>query len=164
MSGSDYFPTTIPLTEPERRRVEFAGGTPVVMPDGAPWRLFEPRPVERDVHDEDGIVHVICWEFGPGVDAETNDSLGMGFQRVLAKIDRAENRDDRACGLIEAAWYLLARNYVISQEEFEDLLLRGATQGPARRKRLYDSLRAVVLAPCERIKAMVEGQMEGSGA
>ncbi len=165
MSAFEFMPTTIPLTEPERRRVEFAGGTPVVMPDGQPWRLFDPHPVARPVRgDGDGGEWLIAWEFGPGLDAETNDSLGRGFHRVLAKIDRAANRDDRACGLIEAAWYLLARNYVISQDEFEDLLLRGAAHGATRRKRLYDALRDVVAVPCERIKAMIDGWAEGSAA
>jgi hypothetical protein len=154
----------IPLMEQERRRVEFAGGTPIILPNREPWRFFDPHPVERDFHDEDGIAHVIAWEFGPGVDAETNDSLGRGFQRLIQKIDRADNREDRACGLLEAAWYLLARNYVISQDEFEDLLLRGAVHGPARRKRLYDGLRDLVGTVIGRVGAMVESKAEGSAA
>lgn len=154
---------TIPLTEPERRRVEFAGGTPIVMPDGKAWRFFEPRPVRCPVMGEDDDEgEMIAWDFGgEGVDAETNDSLGRGFQRILEKINRAENRDDRTCGTLEAAWYLLARNYVISQDNFEDLLLSGAGQSPERRRRLYASLGRLIEVACARVESLLESAEVG---
>ncbi len=159
MSGFDLMPTAIPLTEPERRRVEFAGGTPIVLPDGQPWRFFEPKPMRCLVRGEDGADEfMIAWDFGPGVDAETNDSLGRGFHAILEKINGAENRDDRACGMVEAAWYLLARNYVISQDDFEDLLLRGAGYSAERRRRLHGALSRVVLEPCLRVERLIDGE------
>jgi len=58
--------------------------------------------------------------------------------------------------MLEAAWYLLARNYVISQDDFEDLLLRSTTQKSGYRKRLHECLQRVVLDACDRVKALVE--------
>lgn len=157
--GFDFLPTIIPLTEHDRRRAEFAGGTPIVLPDGQPWRFFDPMPVKRSIRGENGEEgFVLAWEFGPGVDAETNDSLGQGFARVLEKIDAASNKADRTCGVIEAMWYLLARNYVISQDDFEDLLLRGSTHTAERRRRLYDRLRDLVMVPCEQLRRLISNQ------
>lgn len=149
----EFMPTTIPLTEPERRRVEFAGGTAVVLPDGVPWRFYELTPFECTARDGDGTgeSRMIAWDFGSDLDAETNASLGQGFQRLLAKIDRAANANDRACGMLEAAWFLLARNYIVSQDDFENLLLMGATHRSGQRRRLYAALRGVVVAPINRM-------------
>ncbi len=60
----------IPLTPEDRRRVEYGGGAPIILPDGHPWRLYEPVPVMRDVRGEDGVEdRMIAWEFGPDLDA-----------------------------------------------------------------------------------------------
>jgi hypothetical protein len=112
------------LTPEDRHRAEFAGGTPIVLPDGRAWRFYEPTPVVREVRGgEDGNGFLIAWDFGSDLDAETNDSLGRGFQRILAKANRAANEADLACAVLEGAWFLLARNYKVTAEEFEDLLL-----------------------------------------
>lgn len=144
----------IPLTPEDRRRPEYAGGTPILLPDGLPWRFFEPRPVVRQVRGDEGEgERLIAWDFGgPDVDAETNDILGRGFHKILAKIDRATNDRDRASGHLEAAWFLLARNYGIEPEEFEDILLRGG------RRASKDLRRAI--RQFERLIGGVVGQVE----
>jgi hypothetical protein len=152
-----------PLSEPDRRRAEFAGGTPVVMPDGRPWRLIEPAAVVRPVKGgEDGDGLMIAWDFGPGLDAETDDALGRAFQRAVAKIDRAGNDRDRACGVLEAAWLLLARNYDLSPEEFEDLVLTGGDT-PAKR-RMFKLINRHVEGVIRKVEALIAGmaaQAEG---
>lgn len=144
-------PLTIPLTEPERRRVEFAGGTPIVLPDGRAWRLFEPRPVRCEMRGEHGVEdEAIVWDFGPGVDAETCDVLSQGFQKILTKIGRATNESDRASGILEGAYYLLARNYVICREEFEDLVLPITARNRARQRNLFTAFTCLLATVAQR--------------
>jgi hypothetical protein len=161
MSGSDrslgVLPLEIPLTEPERRRVEFAGGVPIIMPNGVSWRAYEPEPVVRPSRNDDGEDgFVIAWNFGDRLDDETNESLSQGWQKILNKIARATNDADRACGFLEAAWLLLARNYVLSQEEFEDLLLplASAKERRAKTKRLCGTISRLVAEACAKVSIL----------
>ncbi len=128
-----------------------------LTPDGHPWRLYEPVPVMRDVRGEDGVEdRMIAWEFGPDLDAETNESLGRGFQKILVKIVNAESNDDRACGWLEAAWFLLARNYEITADEFEDLLLHGGRRMTSDRRRLIAQLQRHIQGITEKVAALHE--------
>jgi hypothetical protein len=144
----------VPLTEPERRRREFAGGTPIALPDGRAWRFYTPRPVAGAVRGENGPDGpMLVWDFGADLDADTNDALGQAFQRILNKIGRANGPEERACGMLEATWFLMARNYVISQEEFEDLFLRRT------KRRLCKALERLIGSICAQAAELIGREM-----
>jgi hypothetical protein len=98
------------LSEAERRWPDFQGGRPIRLPNGEDWHFYDPEPAGRD------------WTFGPDVLPAVNETLSRRLHRILAKWQRATTDADRASSILEASWFLLARNYNVTQEEFEAIL------------------------------------------
>jgi hypothetical protein len=101
------------IDEMARRHDDFQGGRPILLPDGQAWVFCEPE----------AIVGGPGWRWGAAPDLDVG--LSVAFARLLAKIDRAPDDGRRACGALEAAWFLLYRNYNVSREEFEAIMLGG---------------------------------------
>lgn len=112
-----------PIDERSRRLSDEPRGEPIVLPDGQTWTFFEPDVLAP------GDAPVPRWTFGaevaPGLDA----ALASAFDRVLAKIARARSEVDSRAAMLESAWFCLARNYEVSRDEFEAILLAPPPSG-----------------------------------
>lgn len=136
------------ILESERRWNDWQGGQPIELPDGQTWWFCAPEAQVRD-----GLP---IWSFGPGTPHDLNVGLSTAFRRILRKWTRATNDDDRAAATLEAAWFLLARNYQVSPEEFEGILagLDNRTQG--EQGSLMADFLMLVGGTCARATALVE--------
>jgi hypothetical protein len=134
------------INEASRRWDDFPGGRWVDLPDGQRWAFYEPQAVLRDGRPG--------WTFGgaPDVDA----ILSSRFGRVLAKRSKATTDEDRASATLEAAWFLLARNYSVTPEEFEALLAPMAAWDDERQAAILAELLYVVGMAVARAAGLAE--------
>lgn len=101
------------------RRAEWRRGHAVAFPDGQTWHFYDPAARRL----EHGGKAAVFWDFGVGfLDEPTLTSLNHNFYRLLRKAMRAVNERQRAAANLELAWFLLARNYFLTQDEFARLL------------------------------------------
>lgn len=108
------------IDESSRRWPDFQGGRPITLPDGAVWWFATPEPLIRLTDDE----AVPSWRFA---DAPLVDAVLAGkFAAILLKIGNATTTKERTSATLEAAWFLLARNYRITPDEFESILMESA--------------------------------------
>lgn len=112
MADKATVPDAPPILESDRRWADFRDGREIELPSGGVWTFFEPAAVVRDGK--------AGWTFDapPDVDA----ILSHRFGKILAKWRRAADDGERACVILEASWFLLARQYNVSQAEFEGIL------------------------------------------
>lgn len=101
------------------RRPEWAGGTPLLLPDGQVWWFYEPRPRVVEV----GGTSAVLWDWG--VSAAENVALTEALYRVLGKLVRALTDAERVGAVCDVAWLMLARNYEVAPDEFEAALNAG---------------------------------------
>lgn len=102
------------IDERSRRWDDFQGGRPIELPDGNFWQFYEPETVLRN-----GLEG---WTFGADVPPDVDAVLSSRFSRVIYKWKRARSDADRASVVLEAAWFLLARNYNVTADQFEGIL------------------------------------------
>lgn len=115
------------IPEASRRWDDFQGGRPIELPDGQEWRFCTPEPHARLAHpDPHGpLVPVPSWTFGEHVDSLLDQVLAEKFAAILSKYAVAMTEAERTSAILEAAWFLLARNYNLSLAEFEGIMLLG---------------------------------------
>jgi len=105
------------IVESERRWADWSEGRPIELPDGQTWHFYRPEPLIRD--------GVPGWSFGAGT-PEVDAVLSARFGLVVTKWGKAADDADRAAAVLEAAWFLLARNYRLTRAEFGAIMLRAA--------------------------------------
>ncbi|MDR3632625.1 MAG: hypothetical protein P4L84_02245 [Isosphaeraceae bacterium] len=127
------------------RRPEWAGGTPLLLPDGQAWWFYEPEP---ELVEEAGVSAVL-WDFGLASDEE-NVALCDALYKVLGKLVRAETAEQRVSAVVELSWLLLARNYEITPEQYEKVLNVGPISAG-----LWGRLEGFVVAIEERARGLV---------
>lgn len=121
------------IDEPSRRLRDEPPGRTIVLPDGQAWTFSEPEPAMRPVEGDDGRPGLaLGWTFGADLDLGLDAALSRAFATVVRKYDAAPDDRSRWAAFFEAAWFCLARNYELSREEFEAVLLSGGRADLAR--------------------------------
>lgn len=108
------------LNEMEKRRADFAGGTPVVMADGGTW--FLARPLVRFTPTD-----------GDGFRAVMNmDLAGDDYQDLLDAVEASGSEDaapqDRVKAELAVGKAVLLRNYDLDAKELGRVLQFGFTE------------------------------------
>lgn len=134
------------IDERSRRWPDFRGGREITLPDGGAWSFFEPQAVLRDGRTG--------WTFDAPTDIDA--ILSHRFWRILAKWGRATDDSERACVVLEAAWFLLARNYAITADELEGILMDMHGWDERRQASLMGELLALVGVALARAAGLVE--------
>lgn len=137
------------IPEASRRWDDFQGGRPIELPDGQVWEFYVPQAVVRRGR--------AGWSFGAEVATDVDAVLSDRFSRVLYKWKRASNDADRSSVILEAAWFLLARNYDVTAKEFELILMAAATQPSDAQKALGAEFRRLVNEACDRAVVALQG-------
>lgn len=133
------------IFEASRRWDDFQGGREIMLPDGQTWSFYEPQAKVRKGR--------AGWTFGPDVAPDVDQVLSDRFSRVLYKWKRASTDADRASVILEAAWFLLARNYNVTPAEFEAILGQAAEQDSDVQQALGVEFRRLVDEACDRAVA-----------
>lgn len=127
----------LPLIESERRWADFQGGYSILMPDGDAWTFALPECTPSRGR--------LTWSFGPDVPNDLNAILSAKLAACVRKYLQAGDEADRACAAFEIAWFLLARNYSITPDEFESLASQAQRLDAAGLTSFLESLRAIVV-------------------
>lgn len=136
------------IDEASRRWDDWQGGRPITLPDGASWWFYEPEAMTRN-----GLPG---WTFGGAVPRDVDSVLSGRLTRITDKWACALDEGERASAILEAAWFLLARNYALTPAEFEQVM-SGATAWPEdRQKALGDQLLMLVGVACMRSTQLAE--------
>lgn len=135
------------ILEASRRWDDFQGGRLIELPDGQTWEFYEPAAVVRKGR--------AGWTFGADVAPDVDQVLSDRFSRVLYKWKRVSTDADRASVVLEAAWFLLARNYNVTPAEFEAILGPAANQSGEAQKSLGAEFRRLIDEACERAVAVL---------
>lgn len=131
------------IPEASRRWDDFQGGRPIELPDGQTWSFYEPQAKVRKGR--------AGWTFGADVAPDVDQVLSDRFSRVLYKWKHATDDVDRAAVVLTAAWFLLARNYNVTDREFQGILGMGASQA------LGVEFRRLIDEACERAVVALQG-------
>lgn len=131
------------IDEASRRWPDFQGGRLIELPDGQTWCIYEPE----------AIVGGAGWRFGAAPDLDA--ALSVGFARILAKWGRATDDTERACATLEAAWFLLARNYNVTAEEFERILMPAVAWTQEKHDRMASEFAEVIGVAAVRLVAVM---------
>lgn len=131
------------ISEASRRWDDFQGGRPILLPDNQVWQFYEPQAVVRRGR--------VGWTFGADVAPDVDTVLSDRFSRVLYKWKRAGDDADRAAVVLTAVWFLLARNYNVTDREFQAILGMGAQQA------LGVEFHRLIAEACERAVAALQG-------
>jgi len=137
------------INEASRRWDDFQGGRPIELPDGQHWFFYEPEAMVRKGR--------VGWTFGADVAPDVDTVLSDRFSRVLYKWKRATTDADRASVMLEAAWFLLARNYNVTADEFGGIVGRAAERSGEAQKTLGVELRRLVDEACVRGVSALQG-------
>lgn len=137
------------IDEASRRWDDFQGGRAIELPDGQVWSFYEPQAKIRKGR--------AGWTFGVDVAPDVDQVLSDRFSRVLYKWKRASTDADRASVVLEAAWFLLARNYNLTPAEFEAILGRAANQSGDDQQALGAEFRRLIDEACDRAVATLQG-------
>jgi hypothetical protein len=135
------------ILESDRRWADFrAEGQPIGLPDGQTWWFAMPAAVVRDGK--------AGWTFEapPDIDA----ILSHRFGKILAKWRRAADDGGRASVVLEASWFLLARQYAITQDELEGILSDMDAYGEAWQADLMGQLISLVGVALGRAAGLAE--------
>lgn len=142
---------TTAIDEASRRWDDFQGGRPIVLPDGQTWHFYEPAACVRSGRPG--------WTFGPDVPDDVDAILSHRFGRLVRKWSRAQNKDDQASAMLEAAFYLLARNYALTLEEFEPIMLRASEWDADNQAALGEALAVLIGTACARSTGLMEATL-----
>lgn|GEM_PF-5183195 len=137
------------IDERSRRWPDFQGGQAVALPDGQTWWFFEPAAVTRR--------GVAGWTFGAAVPDDIDAILSDRFNRIVGKWSRAGHDHERGSAILEAAWFLLARNYAVTPAEFERIVAAAAKWDSPQQRRLGTQLLVLVGTACARAAAFPGG-------
>lgn len=141
------------ISEASRRWADFQGGRPIELPDGNVWWFYEPAAFNRSA--DRGVV-VPSWTFGAEVHPTLDLALAQSFAKIITRWSEAK-AEDKTATLLEAAWFLLARNYDINPAEFQAILSLASTQPEARQAALGKALGSLVDDACSRSLSHAEG-------
>lgn len=141
------------INELSRRWDDFQGGRPITLPIGGTWWFYEPAAFNRSTPD--GTV-VPSFTFGENIDPTLDLMLAQRFAVILVKYGKAADEAERSCATLEAAWFLLARNYNVTQSEFETIVEAAIVWPEARQIALGKSLGSLVDSACSRSLARAE--------
>jgi hypothetical protein len=133
------------IDEASRRWPDFQGGQAIELPDGQTWRFYEPAAMTRG--------GMPGWTFGAGVPHDIDAILSDRFGRIVVKWGRAADDRERASAMLEAAWFLLARNYAVTAGEFERIVAGASAWEDSRQGRLGAQLLMLVGTACSRATA-----------
>jgi hypothetical protein len=122
------------IDESSRRWTDEVSGEAIPLPDGQTWVFHLPEAVAG----ED-----LAWSWGD-VPADLNTVLNAKLRASVRKYLSAGNDDDRTSGGLEIAWRLALRNYRLSHDEFEQILLRAVEWDEERQRSLTASLRTLI--------------------
>jgi hypothetical protein len=136
------------ILESERRWADWQGGQPIELPDGQAWFFFQPEARMRGLRPG--------WTFGVGVPSDVDAILSDRLVRILRKCGRATCEADKTAAILEAAWFLLARNYEITPDEFEGILSGASAWSADQQQRLGSQLLELVGIACARSTALAE--------
>lgn len=137
------------ILESERRWADWSEGQWIALPDGQEWSFYEPAPTMRD--------GISGWSFGADT-PEMDAVLSARFGLVIAKWGKATDDADRAAAILEAAWFLLARNYYITQTEFGSIILKSARWTKAQHERFAEHLLVLIGYACVQSTALAESR------
>jgi hypothetical protein len=129
----------IPL---ERERPDAIPGIDIELPDSEVWTFAMP---EARV-----ATNALAWSFGPDVPPDIDKILSHKLWKLSLKWHGASTDAEKAQSTLEIAWFLLARNYEITPEEFEGILGRMAELTEEAQKELLGKLGNVVLLTLNR--------------
>jgi hypothetical protein len=149
-----------PCSEAARRRDDFLGGRPILLPDDEAWTFYEPTARPQPMATARGRLPRIApgWSFGAG-DAEVDAILSGRFARLIRAWATAGDEPSRAAALLSCAWFLLARNYHITAEEFATLMAGVSAWDEAEHARLAESLFALMGDVCGRAASLIEAEV-----
>lgn len=136
------------ISEASRRWGDFQGGRPIELPDGQAWAFYEPEAMNRD-----GLPG---WTFGEGVPRDVDAILSARLTKLADKWALAIDEAERACAILEMAWFLLARNYAITAPEFEQIMALATEWPEYRQKALGEQLLLHVGMACMRASQFAE--------
>lgn len=103
------------LRESDLRRPEFAGGVPLLLPDGQAWWFYEPKP-------DAGRPGAWCWgDVAPEDAVALTDTL----YAVLDRLTSANDERERATTVLTLALVCLARNYEMDGERLNKIMTSG---------------------------------------
>lgn len=135
------------ILESERRWDDWQGGQPIDLPDGQTWWFYEP---DATVHDG-----MPGWSFGAET-PELDRTLSCRFGLIVASWGKAADDADRAAAILDAAWFLLARNYDVSRSQFATLMLGASRWDRDRHERFASEVLALVGFACNHAAAAWE--------
>lgn len=136
------------ISEISRRWDDFQGGKSIELPDGQVWWFYQPEAMIRD-----GLPG---WTFGPDVSPDIDAILSGRFSKIVDKWALAIDDEERACAVLEAAWFLLARNYMITPDEFEQIMALASTWPDDHQKAIGEKLLLHVGMACMRASQLAE--------
>ncbi len=136
------------ILESERRWDDFQGGCPIELPNGEIWTFYAPEARTRAGRPG--------WTFGVDVPADVDAILSNRLTRILAKLSRAVFNEERASVMLEAAWFLLARNYNITQDQYEAILSGVSAWSDDDQQQFGSQLQGLVGIACARSTALAE--------
>jgi hypothetical protein len=142
-------PSEVPMIDEQSRRwPDFQGGRAIVLPDGQAWVFFEPEATLRAGRPG--------WTFGPGVPRDVDAILSGRFARLVARWTPDGDHVDRGAIILTAGWFLLARNYAITAEEFGRIMAGLAGWPEAEQRDVGEQILSVVGTACARATALAE--------
>lgn len=100
------------LSESTLRRPEFAGGTPLLLPDGQAWWFYAPVP---------STTRLGAWEWG-NIPEDATVALTDALYITLCRLSAATDASERATHALTLAWLCLARNYEVSPDQFTAIM------------------------------------------
>lgn len=136
------------ISELERRWGDWSEDYPILLPNGEVWHFYSPEARTRGGRPG--------WTFGADVPSDVDAILSNRLTRILAKLGRASDSRERSAVIIEAAWFLLARNYEITQDEFEAILSGASAWSDDEQTQLGSQLQRLVGIACARSTALAE--------
>lgn len=143
------------IDEQARRWPDFQGGRPITLPIGGTWWFYEPAAFNRSTPE--GSV-VPSFTFGADIDPTLDLMIAQRFAVILVKYGKAADETERSCATLEAAWFLLARNYNVTPAEFESILGAAIVWPEAKREALGKALGSLIDSACARSLARAEGE------
>ena len=136
------------IQESDRRWGDWSEGQWIELPDGQRWSFYAPEARTRGGRPG--------WTFGPDVPPDVDAILSHRLGRILGKLSRAADDGDRASVILEAGWFLLARNYNITQAEFKGMLVSALRWDGDRQAQFGGEILALVGMACMRSTALAE--------
>jgi hypothetical protein len=141
-------PSDALIDEASRRWPDWQGGRPIKLPNDQIWWFYEPEAVLRD--GKPG------WTFGPDVPRDVDAILSGRLRRILDGWSAAGDEAGRSAAILTAAWFLLARNYAITAEEFGAIMGRAGERPESEQREFGERLLLLVATACARATGLAE--------